>query len=45
GVRVTLDVWPGMPHVWPLFSAMLGEARDAADAAGAWLRERLDRAA
>ena len=39
GVRVRLDVVPGMPHVWHLFAPMLGEGRDAAGAASAWLRE------
>jgi monoterpene epsilon-lactone hydrolase len=41
GVRVRLDVVPGMPHVWHLFAPMLGEARDATQTAAAWLREHL----
>lgn len=37
GVDVTLHVWPGMPHVWPLFAALLGEGRDAINEVGAFL--------
>jgi acetyl esterase/lipase len=45
GVRVRLDVVPGMPHVWPLFAPMLGEGADALETAGAWLREHVSVAA
>jgi acetyl esterase/lipase len=41
GVRVRLDVIPGMPHVWHLFAPMLSEARDATETAALWLREHL----
>lgn len=41
GVRVRLDVQPGMPHVWHLFAPLLGEAREATQDAAAWLREHL----
>jgi monoterpene epsilon-lactone hydrolase len=40
GVRTTLEVWPGMPHVWPLFGFMLGEGREAVSSAGAFLTQR-----
>lgn len=29
GVRTSLEVWPGMFHVWPLFAAIMQEAKDA----------------
>jgi acetyl esterase/lipase len=41
GVRVRLDVIPGMPHVWHLFAPMPSEARDATQTAATWLREHL----
>ncbi|HEX8732564.1 MAG TPA: alpha/beta hydrolase, partial [Ktedonobacterales bacterium] len=31
GVEVTLHIWPGMFHVFPIFPALLPEARAAAD--------------
>lgn len=37
GVDITLHVWPGLPHVWPLFTAMLSEGRDAINEVGAFL--------
>ena len=40
GVRVRLDVWPRMPHVWHAFSFMLSEGRDAIAEAGAFLNAR-----
>jgi acetyl esterase/lipase len=40
-VAVTLDVWPGMVHVWHLFARDLQEARDACAQAAAWLNARL----
>ncbi|MFG2745090.1 alpha/beta hydrolase [Streptomyces chartreusis] len=40
-VRVNLEVWPGMPHVWHLFSEDLDEANDALDSAVAFLDARL----
>jgi acetyl esterase/lipase len=40
-VAVTLDVWPGMVHVWHLFARDLQEARDATAQAAQWLNARL----
>lgn len=37
GVDVTLHVWPGMPHVWGLFAALLSEGRDVIAEAGAFI--------
>jgi acetyl esterase/lipase len=28
-VEVRYEAWPGMPHVWHMFGAMLTEAREA----------------
>jgi epsilon-lactone hydrolase len=41
GVRVRLDLVPGMPHVWHLFAPMLSEGREAAETAADWLRDQL----
>jgi acetyl esterase/lipase len=39
GVRVTLEIWPDMPHAWPLFvSSMVPESGQALDRAAAFLR-------
>ncbi len=40
-VRTTLEVWPGMPHVWHAFSFMLDEGRDATVRAGEFFRSNL----
>lgn len=37
GVDTTLHVWPGMPHVWGLFAAVLGEGREVIAEAGAFI--------
>jgi epsilon-lactone hydrolase len=41
GVSVSLEIWPGMPHVWHAFGFMLDEGRDATAHAGQFLRTRL----
>ncbi|MFO1376051.1 MAG: alpha/beta hydrolase [Steroidobacteraceae bacterium] len=38
GVRVRLDAWPDMVHVWHFFAFLLPEARDAIRQAGDFLR-------
>lgn len=38
GVDVELRVWPNMFHVWPNFSAVLQEGRQALDAAACFIR-------
>lgn len=38
GVQTTLEVWPGMPHVWHLFGFMLGEGAAATTAAATFIR-------
>jgi epsilon-lactone hydrolase len=41
GGRVDLQVWPGVPHVFQGFAAMLDEGAEALDALGAFLDARL----
>lgn len=41
GLDVTLRVWPGMPHAWPLFHPFLRAGLPAIDEVGAWIRRRL----
>ncbi|MBU9650804.1 alpha/beta hydrolase [Burkholderia multivorans] len=38
GVPVEIEIWPGMPHVWQLYTPMLPESGDALDRAAAFLR-------
>lgn len=45
GVRVRLDAWPDMVHVWHLFASLLPEARAAIRDAGEFLRDCLNCAA
>jgi monoterpene epsilon-lactone hydrolase len=40
-VRVDLQVWPEMVHVWPLFHPELKAGKRAIDAAGAYIRQTL----
>jgi monoterpene epsilon-lactone hydrolase len=40
-VPVTMEVTPGVPHVFQAFSALLGEADDALNSAGAFIRAHL----
>jgi epsilon-lactone hydrolase len=44
GVPVSLEIWPGLVHVWHLFSRDLQEARDALAQAAHWLNARLSSA-
>jgi acetyl esterase/lipase len=44
GVDVTLDVWPGMWHVWHLLVPTLPEASQALEAIGAFIRQKLSEA-
>jgi acetyl esterase/lipase len=44
-VAVTLDVVPGVPHVFQAFAAVLDEGEDALTRAGAFLREHMAAAA
>jgi len=37
-VKTTLEVWPGMPHVWHSFGFMLGEGTEATEAVGRFVR-------
>jgi acetyl esterase/lipase len=41
GVRVTLQVWPGMIHVWQIFASELEEGREAIARIGEFLREHI----
>jgi acetyl esterase/lipase len=38
GVKVDLQIWAGMPHVWQIFQALLPEARQSMDAAAAFAK-------
>ena len=40
GVEVTLEVWPGMIHVWQIFASDLEEAREAVTRIGDYLKKR-----
>ena len=40
-VRVDLQIWPEMVHVWPLFYPELAAGKRALDAAGAFIRQAL----
>jgi acetyl esterase/lipase len=40
-VRVDLQVWPEMVHVWPLFWPELAAGKRALDEAGAWIKGML----
>jgi len=40
-VRVNLEIWPQMIHVWPLWNAHLEPGRRALISAGAFIREHL----
>lgn len=41
GLDVTLDVWPGMIHVWHWFFPMLDEGQQAIDRIGDFIRARV----
>jgi len=41
GVKVSIDVWEEMIHVWQLFAPMLPEGREAIDRIGAFLRKHV----
>lgn len=43
-VRTTLEVWPGMFHVWQIFAGQMPEADEALDNAVAFLSREYDRA-
>jgi len=40
GVDLTLEVWPGMIHVWQIFASELEEGREAVERIGEYLRKR-----
>lgn len=40
GVDATVEIWPGMFHVWHRFYAQAEEANDALSELGAWLKRR-----
>jgi acetyl esterase/lipase len=42
GCRVRLEVWPRMPHVWPLYARVLPEGRRAIARMGEFLRGELE---
>lgn len=40
-VAVTLEIWPGMIHAWPLWASRLADGRRALASAGAFIETRL----
>jgi acetyl esterase/lipase len=42
GVKVTLEPWPEMIHVWQMFAAFLPEGQQAIDDIGKYLRETVN---
>ena len=42
GVRTTLEVWPGMFHVWHLFAAILPDGQQAINNAADFLRQAIE---
>jgi acetyl esterase/lipase len=40
GVKVNLEIWPEMPHVWHLFAPMLPEGQQAIEKIGQFVREQ-----
>ena len=40
GVMASVEIWPGMIHVWPIFYAMLSAGREAIEDAGGWMSRR-----
>jgi acetyl esterase/lipase len=44
GVDVTLRVWAGMPHVWPMFHPFVRAGLPAIEEAGQWMRQYLQAA-
>lgn len=42
GVKVTLEPWPEMIHVWHMFAAFLPEGQQAIDGIGKYLRETVN---
>lgn len=41
GVEVTLEVWPGMIHVWQIFASELEEGREAIARIGAFVKKHV----
>ncbi len=39
GIKVKLEIWPEMVHVWQLFASFLPEGRQAIEGIGAFIRE------
>lgn len=39
GVKVTLEIWPEMIHVWQAFASFLPEAQEAIEAIGKFIRD------
>ena len=43
GVDVTIEVWPGMVHVWHLFAPILDEGQEAINGIAEFVRGRIER--
>ena len=43
-VRVSLEVWPGMFHVWHMFQAELAEGREAIANVAVFLSQAVEKA-
>jgi acetyl esterase/lipase len=44
GSRVEIEVWPRMPHVWPLFARIVPEGRRAVERIGAFVQREMSAA-
>ncbi|NJN44350.1 MAG: alpha/beta hydrolase [Anaerolineae bacterium] len=42
GVETTLEIWPGMWHVWHIFTPFLAEAKDAIQSIAGFIENTLD---
>lgn len=43
GADVRLEIWPGLPHAWPMFTGKLAAADRAVAEAGRFIRRAMDR--
>jgi epsilon-lactone hydrolase len=41
GLEISMQVWPEMPHSWPMFHPIIRAGLSAIDEAGQWMRQRL----
>jgi acetyl esterase/lipase len=41
GCKVEIEIWPRMPHAWPLYARILPEGRKAIENAGRFVQNML----